>query len=173
MADIVLAEHQGRAWLVSGEQYIDDLLANRLPSDISIDIVSCASHADVTALLSPEDTGKSFWAIHPGIVKRLRRGLEGYTVLFSQWSALLDDDAGSVIRGAADLAALHPEAAVMLTSYAGADAPPMARALSELRKNLLEAVLIEHGVARARIAHISCDPAAGETDRFDIIINRD
>jgi hypothetical protein len=173
MADIVLAEHQGRAWLVSGEKYIDELLANTLPSDISIDIVSCASHADVTALLSAEDAGKSFWAIHPGIVKRLRRGLEGYTVLFSQWSALLDDDAGSVIRGAADLAVLHPRAAVLLTSYAGADAPPTTRALSELRKNLIEAVLIEHGVAGTRIAHIWGEPAAGEIDRFDIMIDRD
>jgi hypothetical protein len=173
MADIVIAEHQGQAWLVSGERYIDDLLANTLSSDISIDIVSCASHADVTALLSPEDAGKPFWAIHPGIVKRLRRGLEEYTVLFSQWSALLDDDAGSVIRGAADLAAIHAEATVVLTSYTGADAPPMARALSDLRKNLIEAALTEHGVAGRRIAHISCDPAAGEVDRFDIVIRPD
>ncbi len=30
MADIVLAECRGQAWLVSGEQYIDHLLANTL-----------------------------------------------------------------------------------------------------------------------------------------------
>ena len=41
MADIVLAECRGQAWLVSGEQYIDHLLANTLPPHVSIELVPC------------------------------------------------------------------------------------------------------------------------------------
>src|ERR1700761_1570567 len=82
VADIVLAEHRGQAWLVSGDRYIDDLLANKLPSDISIEIVSCGSHADVIALLPSDDGTKPCWAIHPGIVKRLQRIQGEHTLSF-------------------------------------------------------------------------------------------
>ena len=41
MADIVLAEFGGQAWLVGGEEYIDDLLANTLPQHVTIELVAC------------------------------------------------------------------------------------------------------------------------------------
>ena len=69
MADIVLAEHRGQTWLVSGEQYIDDLLANTLPGDISIEFIACQSDSDVTVLwvqngAQPASAG-SPWIINP------------------------------------------------------------------------------------------------------------
>ena len=79
MADIVLAEHRGQAWLVSGEQYIDDLLANTLPGDISIEFIACQSDSDVTILWvqsgrQPTSAGLP-WMIHPAIVTRIRRAI--------------------------------------------------------------------------------------------------
>ncbi len=41
MADITLAEYNGRVWLVGGEVYIDDLLANTLTPNVSIELVRC------------------------------------------------------------------------------------------------------------------------------------
>ena len=63
MADITLAELNGRVWLVGGEPYIDDLLANTLAPEISIELVPCESKSEVHALWvqhcgQPDDTGR-------------------------------------------------------------------------------------------------------------------
>ena len=50
MADITLAEFHGRVWLVGGEPYIDDLLANTLAADVSIEIIPCEQKSQVNAL---------------------------------------------------------------------------------------------------------------------------
>ena len=50
MADITLAEFNGRVWLVGGEVHIDDLLANTLPPDVSIEMVRCESQSEVHSL---------------------------------------------------------------------------------------------------------------------------
>ena len=86
MADIVLAEHRGQTWLVSGERYIDDLLANTLPRDISIEFVACESEFDVTILWvqncgQPTLAGAP-WIIHPAIATRIRGKVAGHSAFF-------------------------------------------------------------------------------------------
>jgi hypothetical protein len=180
MADIVLAEHQGRTWLVSGEKYIDDLLANTLPADTSIEIVVCVSHADVNRLWVQDrgDQGdvSTPWFIHPGIIDRIRRVTAGHSVFFGQWSAMLDGDAQSIIRTAADRALTCGESDVVLTTYIDPDSPKMVSDLANLRQGVIEAALAALGVTGSRIVRATRDltgvPEGGsETDRIDIIIN--
>src|ERR1700722_18893509 len=121
MADIVLAEHRGQTWLVSGERYIDDLFANTLPRDISIEFVACESESDVNVLWvqncgQPKLAGAP-WMIHPAIATRIRGKVAGHSVFFGQWSAMLDPDARSVIRAAAVWAADTTDADVVLAMY--------------------------------------------------------
>jgi hypothetical protein len=182
MADIVLAEHQGQAWLVSGEQYIDDLLANTLPANLSIEFVACESHSDVIVLwvqsCGEPSTSGAPWMIHPAIANRIRRASSGHSVFFGQWSALLDNDAQSVIRAAADWAAKCGAAAVVLTSYVAPDGPRMVADLANLRSRLIEAELTELGVAPARIVRATRDvtsvpEVAAASQRVDIVIKAD
>src|SRR5579871_5157593 len=104
MADITLAEFQGRVWLVGGEPYIDDLLANTLASNVSIEIIPCEHKAEVNALwvqLCGVQPGADPWIIHPGIVARIRRNSTGYSIYFAEWSARLDDEARTVVSSVA------------------------------------------------------------------------
>ena len=39
MADITLAEFNGSVWLVGGEDYVDDLLANTLPAKLMLPLI--------------------------------------------------------------------------------------------------------------------------------------
>jgi hypothetical protein len=179
MADIVLAEHRGQAWLVSGEQYIDDLLANTLPNNISIEFVACESHSDVNVLwvqnCGQPTTSGAPWMIHPAIANRIRRKSAGHSVFFGQWSALLDDDARSVIRASAVWAEECGDAAVELTRYVEPDAPQVIADLANLRISLIEAELTGLGVAPSRLVRTSRDartvPGMGpESQRIDIVI---
>ena len=111
MADIILAECGGQAWLVGGEQYIDDLLANTLSPDISIELVTCQSNQDVNHLWAqnsgPQSETGVPWVIHPAIFARVRRAsAQDRSVFFGQWSARLDEDAQMTIRSAAGWASL-------------------------------------------------------------------
>src|SRR5215469_12439377 len=86
MADIVLAEHRGQTWLVSGERYIDDLLANTLPRDVSIEFVACESQSEVNVLwvqnCGQPSVGGAPWIIHPAIATRIRGSVAGHSVFF-------------------------------------------------------------------------------------------
>lgn len=171
MADIVLAEHRGQAWLVCGERYIDDLLANTVSAEISIEFIRCESHADVTALWSRNGGGEMGpWAIHPGILQRFRRAAEGYSVSFGPWSALLDDAALDVVRTAAVEAVDRDEATVAVVCY-GSEAP-MVRTLGDVRKGLIAAALAEHGVAASRVVQRWREDGEDE-GRVDIVIQVD
>src|SRR5215469_3556431 len=127
MADIVLAEHRGQTWLVSGETYIDDLLANTLPQDVSIEFVACESQSDVNLLwvqnCGQPSAASAPWIIHPAIASRIRGTVAGHSVFFSQWSAKLDEDAQSVIRAASVWAADSADAGVALTMYVAPGSP--------------------------------------------------
>jgi hypothetical protein len=179
MADIVLAEHSGLAWLVSGEQYIDDLLANTLPDDISIEFVACESHSDVTDLWV-QNCGASRsscapWVIHPAIANRIRRTQSGHSVFFGQWSGMLDDDARAVIRSAASWAEASGHADMVLTCYIEPDSPRLVTDLANLRCGLIEAELIGHGIAASRIGRDTRDatsvPGIGaDNQRIDIVV---
>src|SRR4051794_8537275 len=155
MADVILAEYDGRTWLVSGERYIDDLLANTLPSNVSIEFVACKSKVDVDSLWvqncgAQSDAG-SPWMIHPAIAARIRRTEPGHSVFFAQWSVLLDDDAHAVIRASASRALQHAEVDVVLTRYVGAGGPQAMADLANLRASLVEAELAKLGVPSRRI----------------------
>lgn len=182
MADIVLAEHRGRTWLVSGERYIDDLLANTLPRDVSIEFVACESESEVTDMWvqncgQPSNSG-SPWMIHPAIAKRIRRTSEGHAVFFGQWSAMLDEDALSVIRSAVIWAEEFGEADVTLVSYVGDGGPKAIADIANIRCSLIESELTGLGVEQSRIRRINRDVASvpgmgAESQRVDIVIKKE
>jgi hypothetical protein len=158
MADITLAECDGNTWVVGGEQYIDDLLANTLPPDVTIELIACDSKSDVMALWMqncgplPDGVYGDPWVIHPAIAQRIRRASPDHAVFFAQWSAMLDADALAVIHAAALRAAEHPEAPVVLAQY-----------------------LDQQGVDRARMQRIT-RPVAGvpgmgqESQRIEVVV---
>lgn len=179
MADIILAEHRGQAWLVSGDRYIDDLLANVLEADVSIEFVACESESDVYALwiqnCGEPGPGGMPWMIHPAIIRRIRRTASGHAVYFGQWSAMLDDDALSVIKSAVVWAEEFSEAPILLLSYVDGAGPRAIADLANLRSSLIEEELERLGVASARFLRERRDlasvPGAGEeSQRIDIVI---
>jgi hypothetical protein len=162
MVDIILAEHGGQAWLVSGERFIDDLLANTLPSHVTIEFVTCESESDFAALRSRvflEDVeGSQPWLIHPAIARRVRSSLagpepSGHRVAFGAWSAARDKEADAAITAAAH-AAMTDHRSVVLTSYVFPGGPKPMADLAALRSSLIEAELIRIGVDPTRIAHV-------------------
>jgi hypothetical protein len=179
MADITLAEYQGRVWLVGGEPYIDDLLANTLASQITIELVPCKSQSDVHALweqhCGPQDSFGNPWIIHPAIVQRIRRAASEYSVFFTEWSAMIDQDAETVIASAAAWANENPEAPVDLVEFLDPAGPKAIADLSRLRAQLIEDRLTEGGVARERIGRATDRPGevvakSGESQRVDIVV---
>ena len=179
MADIVLAEFHGQAWLVSGEQYIDHLLANTLPPHVSIELVACESKSEVDALwvqhCGPPQDYTAPWMIHPGVTNRVRRGKADHAVFFAQWSAMIDDDAKTVIRSAAAWARENPDRDVLLVRYVGPGSPAAMLDLANLRAGLIEAELVALDVVPARIARETRDIAsvpgmAEESQRVDIVL---
>ena len=179
MADITLAEFHGRVWLVGGEPYIDDLLANTLAKDITIELVPCERKSDVHALWvqhcgEPSTPGDP-WMIHPAIVARIRRGSSTHSVFFAEWSAKLDQDAHTVIASVAAWALENLPAPLVLVEFLDPDGPKAIADLSRLRAQLIEDRLVEIGVARARIGRASrgVGDVAGmaqESQRIDIAV---
>ena len=84
MADITLAEFNGRVWLVGGEAHLHDLLNNSLPPNVSIELLQCERISGVTDLwvqhCGERDTDGMPWQIHPNIVTRIRRRSPDYAV---------------------------------------------------------------------------------------------
>lgn len=179
MADITLAEFNGRVWLVGGETYIDDLLANTLSKDISIELVACETKAHVHDLWV-QNCGKKEslgdpWMIHPAIVTRIRRSSPDYAVFFAQWSAMLDPDALTVIASAAAWAVENPSAPVLVAEYLDPAGPRSIADLSRLRAGLVEDKLVEGGVPQSRIERVTravseVPGMAQESQRVDIIV---
>jgi hypothetical protein len=179
MADITLAEFNGNAWLVGGEAYLDDLLANTLSQDISIELVACERKSDVMDLWvqhcgKPDFIGDP-WIIHPGIVARIRRRSPDYPVFFTQWSAMLDSDALTVIASAVAWAHDNQAAPVVLAEYLDPAGPKAVADLSRLRTQLIEDRLTEGGLDPARIVRetrplAEAQATGQESQRVDIII---
>jgi outer membrane protein OmpA-like peptidoglycan-associated protein len=181
MADITLAELNGRVWLVGGEGYLQDLLANTLGNDVSIELVQCERQSEVRELWvqncgEPADgTDGMPWQIHPNIVARIRRRSPDYAVYFAQWSVLLDAEALAVINAAALWARENSEVPVTLAEYLDPSGPSAIADLSRLRAQLIEDKLAESGIARERIVRERRDVAdvpgmAQESQRVDIIV---
>lgn len=179
MADITLAEYNGRAWLVGGEEHIDDLLANTLAPDITIERVSCDSKSEVNALwvqnCGKPDHASDPWMIHPAIVDRTRRRSPDHAVFFAQWSALLDHDALAVVRAAAAIALQNPQQPVKVAEYIDANGKRSIADLSRLRAGLVEDALVTAGVDASRIERIArpfsdLDGVGAECQRVDIVV---
>jgi outer membrane protein OmpA-like peptidoglycan-associated protein len=179
MADVTLAECNGRVWLVGGEKYLDDLLANTLSKQVSVEIVACASSAEVNNLWvqqcgTPSVPGTP-WQINPKIVARIRSRSPGFQVFFGNWSAFLDADAMTVINAAVGWAKEHAEAAVLLAEYIDPAGPQAIVELSRLRAGLIADKLVEGGIDRQRIERATRELAevgggAGDNQRVDIIV---
>ena len=175
--EIILAEHQGMTWLVGGEEYIDALLANTLPPDVSIRFVVCESKSEIhmlwTDFCGPKSEGAAPWMIHPGIARRARRPKGQLSVQFSQWSARLEEDAKAVIRDAASTAQAAGTS-VYLTSLCLADGPKMAADMAEVRSGLIEAELTSLGVDATRIVRAQREAETeADSDRIEIVIKAD
>jgi hypothetical protein len=179
MADITLAEFNGRVFLVGGENHLDDLLANTLPANVSIELVQCERQSEIHALwvqlCGEQPNGQLPWAIHPNIAARIRRRSPDYAVFFAQWSALLDADALTVIDAAAAWALENPQAPVVVAEYADAAGPAAMAALAGVRAQLVEDRLAERGLDRARISRVRRDVTevpgmAQESQRVDIVV---
>jgi hypothetical protein len=179
MADITLAEFHGRVWLVGGEPLIDDLLANTLPKDVSIELVPCETKAHVHALwvqhCGEPSGGAEPWMIHPAIVARIRRNSATNSVFFAEWSAKLDQDAHTVIASVAAWAQENPQAPLKLVEFLDPEGPAAIVDLSRLRAQLVEDRLVESGVDRARIGRMrrpigDVAGMAQESQRIDIAV---
>ncbi len=178
MADIMLAEFNGAAWLVGGEVHIDDLLANTLPAHVTIELIPCETKSQVDALWT-QNCGEPVmpggpWVIHPAIVNRVRRGSSGYAVYFGQWSAALDNEALAVIQAAAR-AAHGGDGAVVLTEFIDDGSPGFAADLAKVRLGMIEQELVREGVSADRMKHAKRDMAAAaavgqDAQRVDIVI---
>jgi hypothetical protein len=183
MVDITIAEFNGSAWLVGGEAHIDDLLANTLAEDITIEFVPCDSIAAVRSLWiqncgvrEEPGTASQPWMIHPAIANRTRRLLPDHAIFFAQWSVLLDQDALAVIRAAAVVAIQNPDQAVQIAEFLDPDTPRAIKDLSRLRSTLVEDALVEQGVLAERIQRIVRSTSdvpgmAKESQRVDIIVS--
>ena len=150
MADIVLAECAGQAWLVRGEQYIDDLLTNTMDPQLTTEVITCESKSGVDDLwrLWNDSEPHNAWMIHPNIVNRVRAQSGELAVTFAAWSAAMDEMAQRAVQYAADLVNAKPGATLALVRLVPDDAAPMAAQMAELRCSLLEAQLTSLGVAR-------------------------
>jgi hypothetical protein len=179
MADITLAEFSGRAWLVGGEAHLHDLLNNSLAKNVSIELLQCERLSEVTDLWvqncgAPEAGGMP-WQIHPNIVARVRRRSPDYPVFFTQWSAMLDQDALTVINAAAAWAQENPTTPVVLAEYVDPAGPQAIADLSRLRAQLIEDKLAGAGIRRDRITHTQrgineAEGMSQESQRVDIIV---
>ena len=180
MADIILAECNGQAWLVGGEQYIDDLLANTLSKDVSREVVTCQSNQDVNELWAQNNRQASGagvpWMIHPAIFARVRRASAvDRSVFFGQWSAKLDDDALMTIRSAAGWAAQQEGYEVVLVRYVAVGAETGLAALADLRAGLVASQLEKQGIPKERIGRewrdvTSVPGMPEESQRIDIVL---
>jgi hypothetical protein len=172
--DILLAEHNGQGWLVRGDQYIDDLLANTLLPHVTVEVVTCESKSAIDALrlslAGPEDTEEVMWLIHPAIVNRARGQAGELRIHFPEWSAALGADAMLSLQGAAALALRHPDKALVMVCYAASDPPAMVAAMTDLRCGLIQAQLVALGIAAGRINRETRAAAKPEqTDRIDLV----
>lgn len=179
MADITLAEFNGRVWLVGGEPFIDDLLANTLAADVSIELIPCESKSHVHELWvqhcgKPNYVGDP-WMIHPAIVARIRRGTQAYSIFFAEWSAALDKDAHTVIASVSAWARDNEAARFELVQFLDPEASRSIGDLQRLRAQLIEDEMVKAGVAAERIGRQTRAPGdvAGqvqESQRIDIAI---
>ncbi len=175
MADVTLAECGGTHWLVEGEQHLDELLMGSFSPDLTIEFVTCRDKSDLHRLwseLSAEaGPGRDPWAIHPGLIDRIRSISDpDRAVVFAAWSALIDAEGEAAIADTA--ARLAAEPALVLTLRQ--DAPPADAAgvadLQRLRAQLVVAALTRLGCDPGRLRQESVTPESeARPDRIELV----
>jgi hypothetical protein len=73
MFDVIIAYFNDTWWLVHGVAHLDDMLANREPPELRIEIVACAGWDGVLRLWDEPEEGKLPWAINPRVIERLKQ----------------------------------------------------------------------------------------------------
>jgi hypothetical protein len=173
MADVTLAEFDDQVWLVAGENFIDELLANMMPPGTTIEFVSCASRAEVWALwaensLEPVD-GVDPWIIHPGIVRRIKGSVAEPRVQFAPWSAQLSEEAKDTIGNAANWLAANPAGRITLRQFLPASPPGGLADIQRVRAMLVIGALTGAGSDAGRLDQETIpteEPAAMERLEF-------
>jgi outer membrane protein OmpA-like peptidoglycan-associated protein len=182
MADITLAEFNGRVWLVGGEAHLQDLLANTLPQQVTVELLQCERPSEVHDLwvqhCGASAGGGMPWQINPSIVARVRRRSSDFAVFFAQWSVQLDQDALAVIAAAAAWAEENPALPVVLAEYLDPGGPRAIADLSQLRAQFIADKLVESGLDRRRVSRAQrpisdVDGMPQESQRIDIVIRPD
>lgn len=153
LADIILGEVSGQAWLVRGEQHIDDLLGNMVRPDVSIEVVACESKSAVDALWRRWNDGETteMWFIHPAILSRVRGVPSQSAIVFAAWSAAIDAEALKVIALTVQAAAERADAVIALVRHVTPDGGRTADDLGSLRCTLIEGRLMEAGIPASRL----------------------
>jgi hypothetical protein len=179
MADITLAEYNGRVWLVGGEPFIDDLLANTLAPEISIELVPCEHKSEVKRLwvqhCGPQEGFGDPWLIHPAIVDRIRRTTTEYSVFFAEWSAAIDADGHTVIASVGAWWHNNQTMMIDLVEFLDPAGPKSIVDLSRLRAQLVEEALVKAGVPAGQIGRATRLPGAvaglaQESQRIEIVL---
>ena len=174
MADVTLAEADGQTWLVAGDGHIDGLLANTLPPTTTVELIACATRAEAWAMweaTSPQALeGGMPWLIHPGIVRRLKGSLGDQCIRFTPWSAMLTDEARTLIASTAGSLAANPAGRLTLRQFCPAAPPPGLADLQRLRSQLVTAALTGAGADAARLeVETKHSEAPADCERFDLV----
>lgn len=172
MADVILAEWSSQAWLVRGEQHIDELLYGNLSAHVSIEVVVCQSKSAVDAMYlenGGEDTS-GMWLINPAIVRRARGLADSLVVQFAEWSAALDQRGNDVLKAGAKLTENKP-GPLALVRHLAVDPPAMATGMADLRSAMMEGRLVALGVDPARLVREDAPlKDAAEADQILLVI---
>ncbi len=174
MADVTLAEANGQTWLVTGDEHVDGLLANTLPSTVTVEIIACETRAEAWAMWeakSPDAVeGGMPWIINPGVVRRIKGMLGEQGIRFTPWSAMLSEEARQMIATAAGWLAANPGGRLMLRQFCTAAPPPGLTDLQRLRAQLVSAALAGEGAAAAQlVGETATAEAATDCERLDLV----
>lgn len=167
MPNVLLAEAEGRLWLVAGDEHVGDLLANTLPEGVTVEFMAVADGTAVLALWhersADADACAQPWLINPLIGDRIRRtlGVLRRRVVFAPWSAMPDAAGLAVVADAASWVGERAGERLVLRTFVGADAVPGYADIQRVRVQLVLAAL-----ARAGVADVGEETAAavGEAD---------
>ena len=174
MAEIVLAECNGNTWVVEGDQYVDDLLANTLPPSMTIRFIAVLNAAEAHRIWDRRASGDFDntmpWMINPAIVRRIKGGLDSRTIVFSPWSAMLDADAADIIASTADWLRHHAPTRIALRQFCPDDAPAGLADLQRLRGQLVAGALARAGADAGALNQETGAPEdEGSTDRMELV----
>lgn len=167
MPNVLLAEAQGRLWLVSGDEHVGDLLGNTLPEGVAIEFVAVADGAAVLALWherSPDaDENAQPWLINPLIGDRIRRtlGVLRRRVVFAPWSAMLDAAGLATLAEAAAWLGENPGGHLVLRQFVGEGAAPGHGDIQRIRGQLAGAALAREGAGSVEEESVA---AGGDAD---------